>query len=127
VLVTTHYMDEALFCDRLALMDRGEIIASGTPQDLLARPVPTPLIELRLSDDAGGADWIGALPEVREVLPRAGRLRVRLHAGSVPEQFIAKAIEDGARRGLTVQADAHAAPELEDVFVSLLEAQEKTA
>jgi len=38
VLVTTHYMDEALFCDRLALMDAGRIIADGTPQELLARP-----------------------------------------------------------------------------------------
>jgi len=37
VLVTTHYMDEALFCDRLAFMDRGRVIASGTPGELLAR------------------------------------------------------------------------------------------
>jgi ABC-2 type transport system ATP-binding protein len=36
VLVTTHYMDEALFCDRLALMDGGRIVAEGTPQQLLA-------------------------------------------------------------------------------------------
>jgi ABC-2 type transport system ATP-binding protein len=39
VLVTTHYLDEALFCDRLALMDRGRIVERGTPADLLARPL----------------------------------------------------------------------------------------
>jgi ABC-2 type transport system ATP-binding protein len=37
VLVTTHYMDEALFCDRLAFMDAGRVIAEGTPAQLLAR------------------------------------------------------------------------------------------
>ena len=37
VLVTTHYMDEALFCDRLAFMDTGRVIAEGSPDELLAR------------------------------------------------------------------------------------------
>lgn len=37
VLVTTHYMDEAAFCDRLALMDAGRVIAQGTPEELARR------------------------------------------------------------------------------------------
>jgi ABC-2 type transport system ATP-binding protein len=47
VLVTTHYMDEALFCDRLAMMDRGRVVAAGTPAELLARPRAAPPLELR--------------------------------------------------------------------------------
>lgn len=124
VLVTTHYMDEALFCDRLALMDRGRVIAAGTPEDLLARPVASPPIEVRSGNDAGCAAWLAGLPEVREVLPRAGRQRVRLRSGVAPQAWAERARADAAQRGLAAQIDTHATPELEDVFVALLEEQE---
>jgi ABC-2 type transport system ATP-binding protein len=75
VLVTTHYMDEALFCDRLALMDRGRVVASGTPDELLARPLAVPLLELHGGDN-GWAARLAAAPQVREVLsPRSGACR----------------------------------------------------
>ena len=123
VLVTTHYMDEALFCDRLALMDQGSVIASGTPQALLARPLDAPIVQLRSDDDARCAAWLATDADVREVMPRAGRLRVRLRAGTAADRFLARAQAEGAARGLRVQADAVAPVELEDVFVALLEAQ----
>jgi ABC-2 type transport system ATP-binding protein len=138
VLVTTHYMDEALFCDRLALMDAGRIVAEGTPQALLARPPASPLVELHLASrallrtapaaaqSARFIDWsrqIAGWPGVREVLPRAGRLRVRLDAGTDPAGFVARVIAEAAAHGLDVQADPSAAPELEDVFVALLDEQ----
>jgi len=37
ILVTTHFMDEAEYCDRITLIDRGETIAEGTPDDLKRR------------------------------------------------------------------------------------------
>ncbi|MGZ5155718.1 MAG: ABC transporter ATP-binding protein [Caldimonas sp.] len=123
VLVTTHYMDEALFCDRLALMDRGRIVASGTPDELLARPLASPPLELRGADN----DWaatLAAAPQVREVLPRAGRLRVRLQPGVVPADWAAAAQSEAARRGLPLQIDLQPQPDLEDVFVDLVEAAE---
>jgi ABC-2 type transport system ATP-binding protein len=137
VLVTTHYMDEALFCDRLALMDAGRIVAEGSPQALLARPLASPLVELRLlrpsapsaSAAAQGsrlADWarqMASWPEVREVLPRAGRLRVRLAPGTDPATFAARVKTGAAAYGLDFQVDAHPQAELEDVFVALLDEQ----
>jgi ABC-2 type transport system ATP-binding protein len=123
VLVTTHYMDEALFCDRLALMSRGEVVARGTPAQLLARPIATPLVELRIAQGGDLAAWVAAQDDVLDVLPRAGRLRVRLRAGRSPDDFVARAIAEGGRRGLEVAGDAHAAAELEDVFVAVLEGQ----
>jgi ABC-2 type transport system ATP-binding protein len=124
VLVTTHYMDEALFCDRLALMDRGRVIASGTPEELLARPLAAPPIEVRGDDDAACAAWLARQPEVREVLPRAGRARIRLRAGVAPADWAARALAEAAAAGLRLDIDTGTAPELEDVFVALLEAAE---
>jgi ABC-2 type transport system ATP-binding protein len=121
VLVTTHYMDEALFCDRLALMDRGRVAAQGTPRSLLERPLGTPLVELR---SAAGADldaWVVRRVGVREVLPRAGALRVRLDTGADPQAFVDRAVTDGAAAGYAIEGDAHVPPELEDVFVAVLE------
>ncbi len=127
VLVTTHYMDEALFCDRLALMDAGRIVAEGTPQALLERPLGSPLLDLHIQDPAMGARlsaWAGRLagwPEVREVLPRAGRLRVRLHAAAPVAAFVDRVAVEAGECGLRLDIDVKAAPELEDVFVDLLD------
>jgi ABC-2 type transport system ATP-binding protein len=121
VLVTTHYMDEALFCDRLALMDRGRVVAEGTPQSLLERPLGTPLLELRSSSRADLDAWVARREGVREVLPRAGALRVRLDVGRDPQDFLERLTVDGAAAGYMLQGEAHARPELEDVFIAVLE------
>ena len=127
VLVTTHYMDEALFCDRLALMHRGRVVAQGSPQDLLDRPLGTPLIELRPSAGTGLDAWVAGREGVREVLPRAGALRVRLDAGCDPQEFLRRARADGAAAGHAFEGDAHAAPELEDIFIAVLEQSQERA
>lgn len=124
ILVTTHYMDEALFCDRLALMQAGRIVTEGTPDVLLRRPLPTPILEL-VSPDAVrfeqlAQDW----PEVREIIPHAGQLRIRLRAGIAAGAMMEKIHGVAAEGGLTVSALHPAAPELEDVFVAVLEENE---
>ncbi len=125
ILVTTHYMDEALFCDRLALMQAGRIVAEGTPEELLRRPLPTPILELNSPDtvvfDQLAHDW----PEVREIIPHAGRLRIRLQAGVDEATLRSKIQAVAVERGLTVTALRPAAPELEDVFVAVLEENEQ--
>jgi ABC-2 type transport system ATP-binding protein len=127
VLVTTHYMDEALFCDSLALMDRGRVIATGTPEELLQRPLASPPIEVHGDDDAACAAWLARQPDVLEVLPRAGRARVRLRAGIAAGNWAARAIEAAADDGLRLRVATDTPPELEDVFVALLEAQAQAA
>ena len=124
ILVTTHYMDEALFCDRLALMQAGRIVAEGTPEDLLRRPLPTPILELDSSEAAIFERLAQGWPEVREVIPHAGQLRIRLHPGTEVSAMVAKIRAMAAESGLTVSALHPAAPELEDVFVAVLEENE---
>jgi len=124
ILVTTHYMDEALFCDRLALMQAGRIVVEGTPEDLLRRPLPAPLLELDSPDavvfDQLMQDWL----EVREIIPHTGQLRIRLQVGVDEAALRSKIQAIAMEQGLTVAALRPAAPELEDVFVAVLEENE---
>jgi len=127
VLVTTHYMDEALFCDRLALMDAGRVVVEGTPQELLARPPSAPMVELHTRSGGEWTRWLADWPEVREVVPRAGRLRIRLRPGSTIEGFAAHVRAEAAQRNAAVESVTPLAPELEDVFVDMLEKRAATA
>ena len=57
LIITTHYMDEAeQLCDRLVVMDKGEIVAEGSPRQLIEEYAPREVVELRFgeagSDDA---------------------------------------------------------------------------
>ncbi len=121
ILVTTHYMDEAGYCDRLALMHAGRIIAEGSPEALVARPLPTSLLEVRGENCAACATWLADWPAVREIIPHAGYLRVRLQPGSDPEEVAARIRREAAQRSLPVAAIEPVAPQLEDVFVALIE------
>lgn len=121
ILITTHYMDEATYCDRLALMHAGRIIAEGSPDDLLARPLPTPLLEVRGEGCAACSRWLADWPEVLEIIPHAGYLRLRLRPGADPQAVIRRLQEEAARRGQRVASAEPVAPDLEDVFVTLLE------
>lgn len=122
VLITTHYMDEANYCDHLALMHAGRIIAEGSPQELLARPLPTPLLEVRGNDCAAWARWLEDWPEVIEVIPHAGYLRLRLRPGTDVEELGRRLRQALAERGQAMVSWRRARPDLEDVFVTLLEA-----
>ncbi|MHA1570138.1 MAG: ATP-binding cassette domain-containing protein [Alphaproteobacteria bacterium] len=127
ILVTTHYMDEASYCDRLAMMHAGRIIAEGSPDDLLARPLPTPLLEVRGEGCAACARWLADWPEVIEIIPHAGYLRLRLQPGTDPEVLGGRLRAEAQQRGQKVTAIATAEPDLEDVFVTLLETEEDRA
>ena len=121
ILVTTHYMDEALFCDRIALMDAGKIIAEDTPAGLVARPLPTPMLELHSERGTELANALRQWPEVLEIIPHAGQLRIRLQQGS-DAQATMDQIENLARaQGVILSELKMADAELEDVFVALLE------
>jgi ABC-2 type transport system ATP-binding protein len=113
ILVTTHYMDEALFCDRLALMDRGRIIAEDTPGDLVDRPLPTPMLVLNCEVSPSLMQRLQARDDVMEIIPHAGQVRLRLQ----PDADVEKVMEALRELGEAERAT----PELEDVFVALLE------
>jgi len=123
VLVTTHYMDEALFCDRLALMHAGRIVVESTPQALLDRGLATPMLEVRSARIADCLQRLAGDYDVQEIVPYAGRLRVRLRAGRDATATAQRIVAEAARAGVAIDDAVPAAAELEDVVVALLEQQ----
>ena len=120
VLLTTHYMEEAeRLCDRVAIMDHGQMIALGTPRQLIASLGAEHVVEFALADGAGRAptvDELAVLPGVQVVRPAPDRCALTVTAVHRAVPALLALLE---RRGaeLSMLATHHAT--LEDVFVSL--------
>ena len=118
VLLTTHYMDEAeRLCDRLAIVDHGQIIAEGTPAELIEKLGGHHVIEFSLAGDARGASeaW-QAIPGVDSVLTDDGLvcLSVREPHRTIPALLDAVDKQSAQLEHLTTRQAS-----LEDVFVRL--------
>ena len=119
VLLTTHYMDEAeRLCDRLAIVDHGQIIAEGTPADLIERLGGHHMVEFEVSGNSDGsalAVW-RALPGVKSVRHDNGLVCLNVHEPHLTIPALLNAVEKQGQHLLhltTRQAS------LEDVFVGL--------
>lgn len=121
ILVTTHYMDEALFCDRIALMHAGKVIAEDTPQNLQKTPLKTPLLVLQAPDCKNCSQLVKRIAQVQEVIPHAGELRIRLRAGSDVDEAMQRMTDLAREHKAEITKLQTAEPELEDVFIALLE------
>lgn len=118
VLLTTHYMEEASrLCDRVAILDRGRVIAEGSPTELVASLGADQIIEVTFDGTSGLDDEVLAqLPAVRGVSHR-NRTAV-LNVAEVAETLPALCVEAERRRVVLASLTTHHAT-LEDVFVSL--------
>jgi ABC-2 type transport system ATP-binding protein len=113
LLVSTHYMDEAERCTRLAILDRGRLVADGTPHELLAGlPGRTWLVETE--DPRRVQAALRDAPGVIAVAQIGASVRVLAAADDHFEQHAAARF---ARAGV-MAAMQPASPSLEDVFVS---------
>jgi ABC-2 type transport system ATP-binding protein len=116
-LVTTHYLAEAEYCHRLALMNRGKLVALDTPAGLKAR-MTEPLLELRVADAPRAVRALRGVPEIVSagLFGRAVHVTVRDPEAARPA--IAAALRAA---GLAAGELAVIPPSLEDVFVHLVE------
>jgi ABC-2 type transport system ATP-binding protein len=119
VFVTTHYMDEAEQCGRIALMRTGRLIALDSPAGLKSSAFPEPLYELHPLDGAppGWTERVEADPSVIGVSPYG----LRWHAGVRDEAGFRALV---ASLGPRVET-RRIAPSLEDVFVRLVEGKDR--
>ncbi len=118
IVMTTHYMDEAdRLCDRLAIIDRGKLLALDTPRTLKSKAPGGTLIELVLDGDAAPAGKLAeTINGVSHVEANDGLLRVHSSRGG---QTLPALIEAAETSGRTV-TDIHLLqPSLETLFVSL--------
>jgi lipooligosaccharide transport system ATP-binding protein len=113
LILTTHYMDEAeQLCDRLVVMDKGRIVAEGSPRELIREHSTREVVEVRfdVDDHADEADPLDGLGERLEVLP--DRILVYADDGDAVASGI-------AARGVQPLSTLVRRSTLEDVFLHL--------
>ena len=122
IFVTTHYMDEAEYCDRLALIYRGEMIASGTPNSLKTEMMSEEILEVICDQPQDAMEDIEQLDGVKE----AALFGKGLHVVTSDSTLAARQIRAwlAERNDVTAKVE-QIPPSLEDVFVSLIEARDR--
>jgi lipooligosaccharide transport system ATP-binding protein len=113
LILTTHYMDEAeQLCDRLVVMDRGRIVAEGSPRALIAQHSTREVVELRfgVGEQDAALTRLGGIAERTEVLP--DRILLYTHDGDETTGAVESA-------GLRPEAVVVRRSTLEDVFLHL--------
>jgi ABC-2 type transport system ATP-binding protein len=121
-LVTTHYMDEAEYCDRIALIYRGELVALGTPEALKTELMQEEVLEVHCERPQDAMGEIEKLAGIKEVALFGKDLHVVAEDGQAAGTAIRHLLEE---RGYGVRRAERIAPSLEDVFVSLIEARDR--
>lgn len=117
ILVSTHYMDEAERCHRLAIIDRGRLVAEGEPLALM-RDIGHEVVEVTARDLRGARQALATLPLVRSVAQLGNRLRLLLRPDG-PSQAAALHEIAGVLTGAGVDATVSKTDAgLEDVFVA---------
>lgn len=119
VLLTTHYMDEAeRLCDRLAIVDHGQIIAEGTPADLIDRLGGHHVVEFEVGGNAHGQSleqW-RSLPSVESVRNENGTVCLNVRE---PHMTIPALLDAVNRQHQQLEHLSTRQASLEDVFVNL--------
>ena len=117
ILVTTHYMEEAEFCDRLMLIYQGRIIAQGTPGELKGE-VKEAILAVFPDDLDGALQLIKKLPQVAE----AAVFGDGLHIATTRPQEVEPAIQEIlSAHHIAFGRIEPVPPSLEDAFISLVQ------
>jgi len=118
VLLTTHYMEEAeRLCDRVAVVDHGEIIALGSPRELIASLGAEHVVEFALEQgDAPPDDVLAAIPGVEHVARENGTIRL---TASRVHQAVPALMRVLSERGASLSELTTHHATLEDVFLNL--------
>ena len=129
VFVTTHYMDEAEHCDRLALIYRGELIAIGTPQSLKTGGITEEILEVICERPQDAIEVIERTEQtagtegIRGVALFGQGLHVAVRDAGAAAPALRRLLE---QRGYKVSRIEPIAPSMEDVFVSLIERHDRS-
>ncbi len=118
IFVTTHYMEEAEYCDRIALIYDGKMIASGSPMELKTRFMQDTIIDLHCPDPQSLIAPLKNLPEVRDAALFGSGLHIVATDDKAATIAIRKLLSDRGQDNCTMETIL---PSMEDVFISLIE------
>jgi ABC-2 type transport system ATP-binding protein len=118
VLVTTHYLDEAERCHRVALVHAGELATIGTPAEVKGIFAGRPILEIRSNDPVAVMRALDRLPEVEKTSLFGTAVHAVLRTEHVKPPALAERLRAG---GLAVESIEPVAASLEDVFLDVVE------
>lgn len=122
IFVSTHYMDEAEYCHRLALMYRGRVIALGTPAQLKDELRSHSLLYLETSSLFDSMKAVEGLPGILDVAVFGGGLHLSVKEPLAAVQTVRGAMDE---KGIEVRALQQIQPSMEDVFVAMIEQEDR--
>lgn len=122
IFVTTHYMDEAEYCDRVGLIYRGELIAIGTPRTMKTECMPEDVLEISCKDPQRIMSEIEKFSSIKEVALFGREIHVVMKDAKKGEQTIRNLLKE---KKYQVSSIKKIIPSLEDVFVSLIEVYDR--
>ncbi|MCR6693040.1 MAG: ATP-binding cassette domain-containing protein [archaeon YNP-LCB-003-016] len=114
IFMTTHYLEEAdTLCDRIAIIDHGKIIVTGTPSEL-KDSLGGDIITIAIREDADVTEIIKGVEDVKEVRREDGAYRIKVAKGEVTAPKIIEALRS---RGFTVTRLSLTEPTLNEVYL----------
>lgn len=119
VLVSTHYMDEAEYCHRIALLSAGRLVALGTPLDIKRHSLSGELLAINCDDIGNALQLLRTAPGVNEIALFGRRLHVSVDAAQLRSTEFMQLLH---QNGITDAAITPIEPSMEDSFVSLVAA-----
>ena len=119
IFVTTHYMDEAEYCDRLAMIYQGELVATGTPDEMKIRYMSKEILNLECSDPYNMLKVVKEIPEIKEAALFGRGLHLSVQSAQEAIPIVVKALTE---QKIPYTSLNRIKPSLEDVFVSIIEA-----
>jgi ABC-2 type transport system ATP-binding protein len=121
VFVTTHYMEEAEYCNRLALIYRGKMVALGTPSELKQKSMKGELLLVECAPLGPAVEALQSAPGVMDTAVFGNALHLVVDDA---ESAIPQLKEYLGKRGVTLHHAEKIHPSLEDVFVALTSERE---
>ena len=118
VLVTTHYLDEAERCHRVALIHAGRLAALGTPSEVKGIFKGRPIVEIRGTNAVEIMRVLDDMSEVEKTSLFGTAVHAVLRTDAVTPEILATRLRE---RGLTIDGMAVVPPSLEDVFLDVVE------
>lgn len=122
VFVTTHYMEEAEYCDRLALIYRGELVALGTPGEMKGRLMTDQVLSVSCERSHEALGVAAAVAGVRDAALFGRDIHLMTGDAAALGPLLKHDLEAA---GFHVDKIEQISPSLEDVFVSLIEARDR--
>jgi len=120
VLVTTHFLDEAEYCNDIILINAGKLIASGSPVNLKTQHIKNPILEVRLPQQSivEALELVRVQPWALETSVFGTSLHVMVHDEQEGRAAIGRILQE---HGIPMLECERIVPSLEDVFLFLLE------